>query len=769
KKVKGEKDIYYMDGVDYHVKLNVSEEGRFYWKMQINDGVDPEIISTNVLPGPLIDITPPTLEITSPQEAVWYAANSVECRVIVRDSGGAGVDNQSIRFMKSVSGIDFFESSVPVKGFQRIDNDTYEAWANVTLSSGTENYVKFIAKDRVGNGYAESEHINIWLDPDPPFAVDPRPVGNYVNIYGQVNCSIIWRDANPGSTLVNYTGLDPDSFRYSTRNTSGDFSVWKVPDGHMRIGNESYLVWVNVTFPDEGVYNFIKWNAADNAGNLFETQPYKITVDIPENYRPVFTGMGYPDVISSPTPHLWWDDAFDEDGDSLYYRVMLLKHPTRLQLTGWFDLGKRSYFDVPDDEALDPNYYILRINVTDRLGGWDIMDHVFRIIDTGTPPPAQVPQFPMFTTSDPDSVFNWTRSSDHGPAIRYLIRIGAEDHGGDVLEWRDVGPVTELDLGEFGLGIGIYSVQIMAFDGGNYSRVTEGSIKINDYSLKTYHPTTHEAFKGDKGIKITKPLICQIVNMATYDDNVTIILQGELVDEDWAYLSASEGPTYRLHVNTSKGLSVERPFDFKITIAAPDTAKRGEYNLSYRLVSEDERHIIFSDEIVITLENAPDEGGSDNFADDISDVITDILPFLKGLPAGLVILIFFVFFFLLVGGIIFTGIFIAKKRQERKKKDPMAEQRRIYREIYGRNPTDEELMMMKAQSEGETSVEDFIRGGETPSDETGQLPADGTVPDASRPPEKVGDVHEQLASQPQRGSISSGDSETDDLLDRLFD
>ncbi|MBN1390921.1 MAG: exo-alpha-sialidase [Candidatus Thermoplasmatota archaeon] len=767
-KVKGEKDFYYMDGVEYHVKLNVTEEGQFYWRMQVNDGVDPSSISSEVFSGPLIDTKPPTLEITAPQGGVWYAAKSIECRVIVRDTGGAGVENRSIRFMKSIRGKDLFETPVAVKGFQRIDNDTYEAWANITLSSGTENYVKFVAKDRVGNGFAESDHINIWLDPDAPFAVDPRPHGDYVNIYGQVNCSIIWRDANPGSTLVNFTGLDPTSFRYSTRNTSEGFSDWRTVDGQMRIGEESFIVWVNVTFPDEGVYNFIRWRAADNAGNIFETPGYRITVDIPDNYRPILLGAGYPQIISSPTPHLWWDDAFDEEDDALYYRVMLLKHPTRLQLTGWFDLGKRSYFDVPDDESLEPNYYVLRINVTDRIGGWDVMDHVFRVIDTGTPPPEEVPDLPMFTTSDPDSDIEWTISPSHGPTTGYLIRIGTEDHGGDVLEWTDVGHDTTFALEGLGLGIGMYSVQIMVHDGGNYSRVTSGYLKINDYSLRTEHPQEHEAFKGEKGIRITKPLICQIINNATFNDNVTIILQGELVEENWAYLTASEGPQYVLYVNSSKGFSVDRPEEFKITIAAPDTAKNGDHVLSYRLVSEDGKHTIYSGDIRITIKNAPDDGGTDNFADDLSGVITDVLPFLKGLPPGFVITIFLIIFFLLVGGTIFFGILIAKRRDERKKKDPLAEQKRIYREIYGREPTEEEIMLMRSQSEQEQSVDEFVGRG---------APSTGDAPKTSRDIAPAGDqgptvekseaVEELPAPEGERAG--SGDREADDLLDRLFD
>jgi hypothetical protein len=775
-RVKGPTDFYFMDGVDYYAHLNVTEEGQYYWAVQIRDDIDPTIISSEVFPGPLIDTTIPTLEITSPMEATWYGTGTIECRVIVRDTGGAGILNRSIGFKKSFHGLNSFESSVKVNGYRMIDNDTYEAWANISLASGTENYVKFVAKDRVGNGFAESEPINIWLDPDAPFAVNALPRGEYVNIYGDVNCSIIWRDTNPGSTLVNYTGLDTTSFQYGYRTTSDEFSEWFDVDGFEPVGNESYRVWANVSFPDEGVYNFIRWRAVDLIGNVFETAGYRITVDIPENYAPVFIGKGYPEKISSPTPHLWWDEAFDEENDPLYYKVQLLKYPTKLQLTGWYELGRRTYFDIPEDEALEPNFFVLRIHVRDDIGGSDVYDHVFQIIDTGTPPPENVPQFSTFNTSDPNSTIDWTPSVDDDEDVVYMIRIGTEDYQGDVLDWSELGRSTQFSLEGLDLSTGIYSIQIIVYSKGNYSRVTMGHLKINDYNLKTTHPESHTAYKGEKGIRLTTPIKCQITNMATFSDRVRIILQGELVDEDWAYLTDSETAEHYYIINSSKGVVQEEPIEFRITVAAPDTAKRGDYILTYRMISEDGTTTFQSGEIIITLKNAPDDGTGESIADDISGVITDIFPFLEGLPPGFVIMIFFVIVILVVGGIIFLGIFISRKREERKKKDPLAEQKRVYKEIYGREPTAEELALMKQQTDKE-SVDDFIKpeGVEAPEspeeteeipegEETG-APEEEPVEGAEPPAEGEG---EPAPPGPEE-QVSTGDKETDDLLDRLFD
>jgi hypothetical protein len=360
-----------------------------------------------------------------------------------------------------------------------------------------------------------------------------------------------------------------------------------------------------------------------------------------------------------------------------------------------------------------------------------------------------------------------------------MIRIGTEDYQGDVLEWTELGRDTQFSMEDLNLTIGIYSVQIMVLSNGNYSRVTMGHLKINDYNLKTTHPETHTAYKGERGIRLTTPIKCQLVNLATYSDRVKVVLQGELVDEDWAYLTDSETAEHNYFVNSSKELVVEEPIEFRITIAAPDTAKRGDYILTYRMVSEDGKTTFQSGEIIVTLKNAPDDGTGESFADDISGVITDIFPFLEGLPPGFVIMIFFVIVILVVGGIIFLGIFISKRREAKKKKDPLADQRRVYKEIYGREPTDEELAMMKQQADKET-VDDFIKpegeelskppeeGDEAPEVEGGEAgaPEEGEEVEGAEPPEEG--EGEPAPPKPDE-KVSSGDKETDDLLDRLFD
>lgn len=752
----GPSDIYFIDGVAYYCEIAIPEEGQFYYRVQTTDGVDPTIVSSSLIEGPLIDLTIPTLEMIGPTEMEWIASEKVRCSAVIEDAGGAGIRNNTIGYMKSVNGPYNFEDPQKAGGFTRIDNNSYEAWAVVDLEPGTENYVKFVARDRVGNGYGESEMINLWIDFDAPYATDPAPKTRDLQIYPNVNCSITWRDNNPGSTLFNFTGLDPTTIRYAYKTTSGDFSEWMEPDGYIRTGPESYRSWANVEFPDEGNFNYIKWKASDLVGNEGESKPHFVTVDVPENYRPVFTGKGYPGLISSPMPHLWWDAAYDEEGDPLTYRVMLLKHPSELILMAWEDIGPRTYYDIPDNEALDPDHYILRINVTDRIGGCDIYDHVFKVIDTGTPPPEMVPQPGPYYMKVPGTI-SWDPSPDDNGEMEYWIRIGSRVDHGDILEWRDLGSTKEFDLAPLDLELGIYSLQIMCFHAGNFSRVTKTIIKISDYKLETNQPSTFIAYKGVAGIRMTDPLVCYIINNGTYGDNVSVRISGDLVEKGYAFLNSSGVASDTYFIEAARLSADDTTFKFTISIQPEDNARIGTYSLIYTIISEDKGTNITSSTITVNVKNAPDESGGGSIADGLSDFITDIFPFLEGLPTGVVIALFLIILLALIGGIVYIGIFVAK-RSAQKKRDPFAEQKRIYKEIYGRDPTPEEITAMRGEKD--ESSTDITKEGE----EDAQSPQEE---DQVIPPEAT--ESGQTIPIPVDDKIDTGDKETDELLDRLFD
>lgn len=755
-KLRGERDIYYMDGVPYRVNLTVPEEGSFHWRVEVADESDAAIVRSPLLPGPVIDDTMPHVEILGPEPQVWNASDRVKCRILVTDLGGAGVNIHRIFYNSSVQGLEHFDKGVRMTDITIIDNDTVEARAVVPMYPGKDNYLKFSAFDRVGNGPYVTEPINLWLDPDAPYFENARPLENLTLIYPDVNCSITVRDNNEGSTNVDFTGVDPSSIRYSYKTTSDDFSEWMEPDGYIELDNGTYRAWVTLTFPDEGVYSRIRWRASDMVGNVVESRGFRINVDVPDNYRPVFRGDAWPDVVNSPTPHFWWDDAFDEDGDTLYYWVMVLKN--NLQWFDWISVGENTFFDLPDSEALEPGHYTLRIRVSDRIGGEDVTDHPFQIVDQGNRPPEMVPPFGPFFTASPNVTISWNTTDL--PSATYFLRIGTGYMTGDVMEWTDMGGTTSFDVSNLALGIGTYSLQVMAWGNGNYSRVRTSYLKISDYNIRIDIPASHTAYRG-KGFSITGPLEGAAVNLGTLEDNVTLVLEGEPEEAGWIYFESTGESSITLNIQSSKGLSEEIGEAFKIVVAPEEKTPKREYTFTIMAVSEDGETETVVERITITVKDAPqEEGGSP-----LTQNIKDVLPFLSSLPEPLIIPVFLLILLIIIALIVFLGIMTYRFTSRRRKEaDPIAERIRTYRELYDQEPSEEEIGKWReelAAAQGPT-LEEEISGKEGEAAEPEQA-ADGGPGEEEA---GAGSEAPPTEEEEDRGKLESDEM---DLLDRLFD
>lgn len=747
-KTLGPGDVYYMDGVDYRVNVTLPEEGQFYWRMETADESDPEIIRSEIMKGPLIDLTMPTIEILGPTPEIWNSSQVVTCRIRVTDTGGAGVDLKSIKYQKSLAGPDNYEIGVRMTSFNIIDNDTVEATAKVTMYSGKNNYLKFEAKDRLGNGPYLTGSLNMWLDPDAPYFENVRPLANDTKIYPEVNCSITVRDSNEGNTNVDFTGVDPTSLRYAYKTTSDDFSEWMIPDGYREIDNGTYRVWATIVFPDEGVHSQVKWLAVDNIGNVVESRPFFVSVDVPDNYRPVFVGRAWPDVVVSETPHFWWDEAFDEDGDPLYYQALILKN--NLNWVDWVNLGHNTFYDLADANALDPGHYVVRIRVTDTIGGEDFLDHHFQIKDQGPEPPSMVPEFGPFFTTDSSMVVSWNATDLEGSD--YFFRVGSYHLAGDVIDWQELGDSTSYDMSSLSLGIGEYSLQVMAWGNDNYSRVRTSLFKISDYQLRIDVPETHMAYRG-KDFALSGPVEGAIINLGTLTDNVTLSLQGEPVDAGWVYFESTGDLTAEFFTLSSKDLEEEIPVQFRLVVSPEERTPKREYNFTITATSEDGETITIISNVLIDVKDAPSEDTSTPLTEDI----TSLLPFLENVPEGLVIPLFLLIIILIIALIVTIGILVVRfVSRKRKETDPLSDRIRNYKALYGEDPSPEEVEKWKAELEGisEESVSDEIEKGSI------EMPEEEEIEDGSSEPEQGAEVEDDT---------NGLDDDEKDLIDRLFD
>ncbi|MGA1793413.1 MAG: sialidase family protein [Thermoplasmatota archaeon] len=692
-------DIDYMDGAYYRVSFTIPVEGQTYYSIEVVEERDPAPMFSPVFKGPIVDSTPPKLTVLSPLNGTWHNSETVLCKVRVEDFEGGNVQPGSIKVRKSINGLDNLEKGVLLPNRLMIDNDTYEAWGNVRLSAGVDNYIMFEAKDKVGNGPALSEPVNIWVDPDPPFFTALGPTT--LQIFETVNCTIQWLDRFPGSSAET-SRLNLSSIEYAYRTTSGPYSDWTAPEGIADIGNEVFQCWVNLEFPDEGVYSFIKWRARDNLDNYQETGEFRIRVDVPDNYRPIFTGSAYPDGVVSSTPHLFWDAAFDVEGDTLFYKIMFLRYPGELQLTHWINVGERTFYDVPDESPLDPGYYILRVNVSDRNGGYDydVLDHIIRIMDKGTPPPQDVPKFGPFNTAVNDIDISWEQSPSHSDMdIRYMLRIGTRTYSGDTLEWTNIGRLPKFSISDLDLTIGLYSVQVMATANNNFSRVTLGILKVNDYNVTHWSPEEALSYRGTgRGFAV------DITNFASFSDNVTITVEGYLAEEGAAYLDRSGTRTAGYFLPSQKNRADPEPTTVAVTIFPDDKIEKRDYQVRLRIVSEDGRTVVYTEYITVNVKDRPREGFGAEISDNLYDFLIDTFPFLKPIKQSLLVPLFLLCVAIFVTLISGTGIMIYRKKFRKEvKEDPYAQQRKLYRDLYGIDPTEEQLRNMEG---GEPGLED---------------------------------------------------------------
>lgn len=696
------RDIDYINGALYKVNLSLpSEGGQLYYRFEVVEERDPDSIFSPIEAGPIIDANPPRITVESPLAMDWINSNYVRCEILVEELEGAHVVPKSIKIRKSIAGPDNFDKGIPITDLTKIDNNTYRGQISIRLEDGKENYIQFETKDRVRN-LGLSEPMNIWIDTMSPYYTGIKP--SSTQMYESVNCSIDWMDKYPGSTLPS-TGVDLSSIMYSYKKTSDDYSEWMKPDGIINLSGGAYRSFVNLDFENDGIYNRIRWKATDNIGNTRQTDDdpdhpnggldIRINVKVPDNYPPVFTGSAFPSMISSPTPHFYWDDAFDEEGDDLYYRVMVLKNG--LQWIKWVSLGQRTFFDIPSTSRLDPDWYILRINVTDNIGGYDLYDHSFRIIDGGTPPPEDIPVSNEMYTRENDFTVTWEDTPSWALMnITYWIRIGTYEWGGDILDWTSVGNDPEYSIASLDLPEGIYSIQYMAENNGNYSRVSMSNLKISDYEIAIKTPDeTFRSFRGKgDGIRV------DLINLGTYADNVTVEISGEIVDKEWAYLEVD-----RFTVESDKDLTIPTPEPVMITIFPEKEAKKGTYTITLKVTSEDGETVMIVDNITVKITDKQTEGIGDEITDTLYGMITDFFPFLEPLSPNLVTGLFFLFILIIVTIIAALGISIYRRSKARTDEDPYAEQRKLYKELYGEEPTMEQLKEMK-----EGSIVDEVMG-----------------------------------------------------------
>ena len=206
----------------------------------------------------------------------WYNTLTPGIEFMVSDknpNGGSssGVDVSNIMYSYSTSGLNNYGQWYGIVGTP--EEDSIKCSISQTFVEGDQNYIRFTAKDIAGNEIL-SDDYNLKIDIMKPSFSNPKPELSFWNNITQIQCGISIFD---GQSKINI-----DSIRYSI-STSGPDNFGKWCKVNLKYYNQTeytnLIIEVNETF-NEGMDNYIRWLAYDNAGNFIISDNYPVLIDI---------------------------------------------------------------------------------------------------------------------------------------------------------------------------------------------------------------------------------------------------------------------------------------------------------------------------------------------------------------------------------------------------------------------------------------------------------------------------------------------------------
>jgi hypothetical protein len=244
-------------GENFSIKLttpnNTNSKG-FTYTINLT-GIPPECDKTNHKFTIRIDADNVTFSNPWPAEDAWQKSSEVYTKITITDHGGGYVDNNSI--MHCVS----FDSGTTWSNWTRTLvsglSDNISVHDFVILEDGSDNLIKWRAKDTLNNGPTESEPYGILVDTENIFFTQPIPTASTESPFEEVEVGITIHDTT--------SGIRASSIQYSISIDSGQtWGSWKSVTG--LLNNRKIEVFLPLIFPN-GTGNRIRWRGWDVAGN----------------------------------------------------------------------------------------------------------------------------------------------------------------------------------------------------------------------------------------------------------------------------------------------------------------------------------------------------------------------------------------------------------------------------------------------------------------------------------------------------------------------
>jgi hypothetical protein len=202
-----------------------------------------------------------------PDSGQWHNTEAVAVGITVENSQGIDIDLDHIQYRISTSpGVysDWvnFQASLPPGG----DPSTVTVTTNVRMAEGEDNYIQWAARDLQRREYITSSLYLVRVDTTGPDFSEAQPSEDVFVNSKEVLVSVV-----VGDTLA---GVSEDTIKYQVL---GD-SEWHYPDSKTNRGDA--IECTALVSLQEGVDNFIRWQAKDVVGHSSPPFVQRVKVDL---------------------------------------------------------------------------------------------------------------------------------------------------------------------------------------------------------------------------------------------------------------------------------------------------------------------------------------------------------------------------------------------------------------------------------------------------------------------------------------------------------
>ena len=648
-------DSDYTNGEIYEYKIVLGEEHNYAYKFKaIAATGNLTLVQSNLKQGPIVDMTNVAFSNPSPSATVWNNNQKVTCSITITDFGGSGVDTSTIQYSMSTEGVDNYGIWKGIIASE--DNGYVNCSIDVTFKDGTENYIKWQASDKLGNGPAESSDYQIKIDSTKATFADPNPDSEFWNNEETVTCEVTVKD-------IGGSGVDADSIEYLI--TAGGSSTGNWQNADQTSDNESIRCSVVAEFVD-GTDNYIRWRAFDIAGNgPSVSAEYQIKIDLGRelNHRPEPPTQVEPLETSSKRPNIYWNQGTDEDGDTIEYYIQIGTTSGGGEVILWTSTSQATSYQVKSD--LEARSYYVQIKAYDGEYYSTVFEQVLNITLTGN----TLPQPP--NTILPDKIrvdstlrINWSGAYDSdGDDLTYSVQVGKYPGVGDEMFWVAAGSNEYFDVPinmKFLSNPGVYYVQVMAYDGNEFSSVHQEVLEV-----ASYQPVLEAADRMTILQSKSNSTTLTVFNYGTSTDNITLNLSGSLQPQATSIILERTKVTLSANSSTTVQVSIKIPADLMVK----------DYELIITATSEDGRTKNQRSIIVTVKEYTEPDGPTTDQDDDDSSTRNPLVGFFIDFWWLILLLII-----VIVAVAIVTATLKARKTDARSEEEY---QEREYKRLYG--------------------------------------------------------------------------------------